>query len=233
MKISDDEISKAIPPRSCSCWIDGAKWHREKMEEQRQRWREQSEIAGRKNPLTHDEKVQEGQERGEAEIAELNRMLADEEPFRQKQESIMKKTHKFEFSRMGVPTYYKCSDGSNWKDFSRKELERMATMSVADARPYIMAPEQKQAGEKARGWMDKSELMSDMAKYRETHPLKFGSADPEWGISSDNLKKIWTAQKPTLHPDTDHELRLLAVQKTNSLEEAEKVLRWLKGEGNG
>lgn len=39
------------------------------------------------------------------------------------------------------------------------------------------------------------------------------------------------AMPPRESTDTsDRELRLLAVQKTNSLEEAEKVFRWLKGE---
>lgn len=39
--------------------------------------------------------------------------------------------------------------------------------------------------------------------------------------------------QPWQYASQETELRLLAVQKTNSLEEAEKVLRWLKGETNG
>lgn len=224
MKITDEEISKAIPPRSCSCWIDGAKWCREKMEEE-------SRSNAIRN-LTHDEKVQEGQEKQPQTIQEAHQMMAEgkiknasvkevqeikdamrgfydnalagEEPFRQKQDGEK------EIARQPLTADSEISEQTSWygdqcRDYGYNTGD-VEDGYKADAEWAVNEMMERLDAEKLRGWMGKSELVSDMAKYRETHPLKFGSADP------------------------DLSLRLLAVQKTNSLEEAEKVLRWLKGE---
>lgn len=73
------------------------------------------------------------------------------------QQSITTRLHKFEFrpnNEKGVwyqlgsdkictgRLYYKYSDGKNWSDFTREELEYIATQSCADVKQYMMAAEE-------------------------------------------------------------------------------------------
>ncbi len=63
---------------------------------------------------------------------------------------VVSKTHKFKFrakdgyqlgSKTACPMgrYYKYSDGKNWSEFTREELEYMATQSCADIPQYKIA----------------------------------------------------------------------------------------------
>lgn len=210
MKITDEEISKAIPPSSCSCWIEGAKWCRRKMEE--------VDTVSPLGETAYDSRVLDNMYRVFGSDVTYVRSWMDG-----KAVSLKCYIPYADFCSLYTNNEYGQLCGKQWSvssvDSTHDEKVQDGNMDAhwttkgrfgdiygtKDEEPF----RQKQEGEKSRGWMDKSELMFDMAKYRETHPLEFGSADP------------------------DLQLRLLAVQKTNSLEEAEKVLRWLKGETNG
>lgn len=99
------------------------------------------------------------------------------------QESLVSRLHEFEFKSVynhgqletlsGMPvqygSYVKYSDGKNWADFTREELEYMATQSCSDVPMYKMSTtkeEQMQSSGKDNSTFDIEKLQLKQEKIR-------------------------------------------------------------------
>lgn len=203
-KITDEEIDEAMPETARACWIDGAKWCRGKMEEEtRQVTDEQIGRAACKKYPECDINSDEMLQEAFANGAKWHR----EELLRNELEPSSR--HRAD---VGERKY-----GQNTHDEKVQEGKEKQPETIQEAHQMMAEGKIKNAAVKdvqeikdaMRGLYDNA--LADEEPFRQ----KQEGADPEWG-------------KPMC--DTDLQLRLLAVQKTNSLEEAEMVLRWLKGE---